>query len=363
MVGQKVYEMANHLGNVLVTVTDGRFVLNSGSNVTGYTAVVRSAMDYSAFGAPLANRSFSSNAYRYSMNGQEKDEELGSGVTTAEFWMYDAKLARRWNVDPVVKQWSSCYAILSNSPIVMVDPKGNTDYYNKKGKWIGTDGIDNGQSKIALEKSTVKTIKQATKQGLVISMNEYVYRDIIDAPTVAETNAMKNAWDKTVAGVSGNTAHEEGFVSGDGKITVSAPGKEGSFPNIPPIAELNTAIETHILGGSQAQLIVHTHPPVDGTRPDGSPGTVTTNPSPKDIEHAAAVKSSINPNAMFVIIGLPIIDIYDEKGKVVAQTRSTVVSATYYDEKKVTRGSITLQRLTQTSQRIEKDQAKRRPKT
>jgi YD repeat-containing protein len=125
MVGQKVYEMANHLGNVLVTVTDGRLVLNSGAAVTGYTAVVRSAMDYSAFGAPLAGRTFSSNAYRYSMNGQEKDEELGAGVTTAEFWQYDAKLARRWNVDPVVKPWQSGYSAFDNCPVVIIDPNGD----------------------------------------------------------------------------------------------------------------------------------------------------------------------------------------------------------------------------------------------
>ena len=80
---------------------------------------------YSAFGAPLANRSFSSNAYRYSMNGQEKDEELGAGVTTAEFWMYDAKLGRRWNVDPVVKPWQSGYSAFDNCPTIIIDPNGD----------------------------------------------------------------------------------------------------------------------------------------------------------------------------------------------------------------------------------------------
>ena len=41
--------------------------------------------------------------YRYFFNGQEADNEvLGEGVSlTAEFWQYDSRLGRRWNVDPV----------------------------------------------------------------------------------------------------------------------------------------------------------------------------------------------------------------------------------------------------------------------
>ena len=124
--GNCVYEMSNHLGNVLATVVDRKVGVdgNADGTVDYYSAVVLSATDYSAFGAPLSGRSFSSNAYRYSMNGQEKDEELGAGVTTAEYWEYDAKLARRWNVDPVMKPWESGYACLSNSPVSMVDPLG-----------------------------------------------------------------------------------------------------------------------------------------------------------------------------------------------------------------------------------------------
>jgi hypothetical protein len=58
------------------------------------------------------------------MNGQEKDEELGAGVTTADYWEYDAKLARRWNVDPVVKVHESPYATFANNPIWFMDLQG-----------------------------------------------------------------------------------------------------------------------------------------------------------------------------------------------------------------------------------------------
>jgi hypothetical protein len=39
--------------------------------------------------------------YGFAFNGQEKDDEVsGAGNTmTAEFWEYDTRLGRRWNVD------------------------------------------------------------------------------------------------------------------------------------------------------------------------------------------------------------------------------------------------------------------------
>ena len=41
-------------------------------------------------------------SYRYGFNGQEKDNEIyGTGnLNTAEYWEYDARIGRRWNVDP-----------------------------------------------------------------------------------------------------------------------------------------------------------------------------------------------------------------------------------------------------------------------
>ena len=43
--------------------------------------------------------------YRFGFNGQELDNELsGKGNSyTAEYWQYDSRLGRRFNVDPVVK--------------------------------------------------------------------------------------------------------------------------------------------------------------------------------------------------------------------------------------------------------------------
>jgi RHS repeat-associated protein len=63
--------------------------------------------------------------YRYSINGQEKSDELNENLTTAEYWEYDSRIGRRWNVDPVQKADESSYACFGNNPIWNIDPDGS----------------------------------------------------------------------------------------------------------------------------------------------------------------------------------------------------------------------------------------------
>ena len=77
--------------------------------------------------------------YRYGFNGQEKDDEIaGKGNSyTAEFWQYDPRSARRWNVDPVYKHHFSNYSVMSGNPILRIDPDGANDTefgVNEKGE-------------------------------------------------------------------------------------------------------------------------------------------------------------------------------------------------------------------------------------
>jgi len=65
------------------------------------------------------------NAYRYGFNGQEKSDEIFEGSTTALFWEYDSRIGRRWNIDPVVKEFESPYATFSGNPIFFSDVLGN----------------------------------------------------------------------------------------------------------------------------------------------------------------------------------------------------------------------------------------------
>lgn len=90
-------------------------IINTASNPSGSTSQHGGQGSYESYGY-----------FRYGFNGQEKSDEIkGSGNSyTAEFWEYDPRVGRRWNVDPVVKVYESPYAALGNNPIFLVDQFG-----------------------------------------------------------------------------------------------------------------------------------------------------------------------------------------------------------------------------------------------
>jgi RHS repeat-associated protein len=141
--GEKVFEISNHLGNVLTTVSDRKvaFDQNIDGTIDFFRADVVSAQDYYAFGMIMPGRKFSAgSSYRYGFGSQEKDDEIsGSGNSyTAEYWQYDSRLGRRWNTDPIKKHNESSYACFSNNPIFLIDPTGaDTISINNKGKVSG----------------------------------------------------------------------------------------------------------------------------------------------------------------------------------------------------------------------------------
>jgi hypothetical protein len=66
--------------------------------------------------------------YSFGFNGQEKEKQItGENThTSAEFWMYDARLGRRWQLDPKPDPSLSFYSVLRNSPLLFNDPLGDT---------------------------------------------------------------------------------------------------------------------------------------------------------------------------------------------------------------------------------------------
>ena len=66
--------------------------------------------------------------YRYGHNGKEKDDDM-YGVEgtsyTAEYWQYDSRLARMWNVDWFVKPWRSPCDVCYNNPIFWIALNGD----------------------------------------------------------------------------------------------------------------------------------------------------------------------------------------------------------------------------------------------
>ena len=150
MMEEKSYELTNHLGNVHMTLSDYRRKEADGQEVIYYSQI-NSASDYYPFGQLLTDGNYSSGDYRFGFNSQEKDDEIyGQGNSySAEFWQYDARLGRRWNVDPMTNEepgWSPYRAFYDN-PIRFIDPTGllESTHTDEEGNVIAVyDDGDNG---------------------------------------------------------------------------------------------------------------------------------------------------------------------------------------------------------------------------
>ncbi|RXK86138.1 RHS repeat domain-containing protein [Filimonas effusa] len=154
--GYKFFELTNHLGNVLATVSDRKVQVGSGGSVEYYSADVVSAQDYYPFGMLQPGRSYNVGMYRYGFNGQERTNEIYDEGYTAEFWQYDARVGRRWNVDPVIKVDESPYAVFNNSPLILNDPDGDTPDKPK------ADGTKEGEQQTTSE-TTYASLHNAPK--------------------------------------------------------------------------------------------------------------------------------------------------------------------------------------------------------
>ena len=76
----------------------------------------------------------STSSYRFGFNGQEKSNDVTQGNYTAEFWEYDSRIGRRWNLDPKYNVSESRYLVNGGNPIYYVDPLG--DFKTKFGAWL-----------------------------------------------------------------------------------------------------------------------------------------------------------------------------------------------------------------------------------
>lgn len=77
----------------------------------------------------MPNRKYAADdGYRYGFNGKEKDNEIkGDGNSYgAEYWEYDPRIGRSWNLDPKPNVSLSPYNCFAGNPIWFRDPKGDT---------------------------------------------------------------------------------------------------------------------------------------------------------------------------------------------------------------------------------------------
>ena len=128
--GYRHYELSNHLGNVLATITDKKKGVDENSNgiVDYYDADVSSAQDYYPFGMVMPGRNWSSSTYRYGFNGKENDNEVKGTGNQQDYGMriYDPRLGRFLSVDPLTNRFPffTPYQFSGNTPIWATDLDG-----------------------------------------------------------------------------------------------------------------------------------------------------------------------------------------------------------------------------------------------
>jgi len=130
--GKKFFELTNHLGNVVVTVSDKKIGHDAGNGtIDYYTADVISAQDYYPFGSLMPGRKYSiaNKHYRYGFNGKEKLDEIEGEGNAYDFGarIQDPRLGGRFfSVDPHAASYphASPYSFVENNPISRIDPEG-----------------------------------------------------------------------------------------------------------------------------------------------------------------------------------------------------------------------------------------------
>lgn len=127
--GNRLYELNNHLGNVLATISDKKVGNDNSGVVNYYVSEVLMQVDYYPFGMVMEGRQFKQgNSYRFGFNGKENDNEVKGEGNQQDYGMriYDPRIGRFLSVDPLAKSypWFTPYQFAGNMPIWAIDIDG-----------------------------------------------------------------------------------------------------------------------------------------------------------------------------------------------------------------------------------------------
>jgi hypothetical protein len=225
--GLKSFELANHLGNVLVTISDKP--VYKVSRTTIFFNPVTSSSDYYPFGAPIQGRSAAfGGEYRFGFGGNEKDDEVkgeGNHLSFNDFG-YDTRLVRRFKTDPYFFNYPSIsiYASFANNPIINIDTDGKdivyfnlagTEMYRVKSNSefntfiMSNDKVGDPRiSTVGWKKVDMPNIIME-RNGQATITNNYQENDYVIAARTAYFNQAKNAGSLVLFTEGGNAIPKE----------------------------------------------------------------------------------------------------------------------------------------------------------
>ena len=146
--GNRLFELTNHLGNTLATISDKLIPLPiAGSTVASYNADIVSAQDYYPFGMQMPGRTYLASGslnYRYGFNGKENDNEVKGVGDQIDYGMrvYDPRIGKFLSVDPLTKNypWYTPYQFAGNKPIWAIDMDGLEEWETNDGSGTTAHG-------------------------------------------------------------------------------------------------------------------------------------------------------------------------------------------------------------------------------
>ena len=189
--GKKFFELSNHLGNVLTTITDQKLWRTEGGN-SYYVSTVKSVSDYYPFGLSIAGRNKSENEYRFGFNGKENDDSWGDGlIQDYGFRIYSPSICRFPTVDPLTSKYPELtpYQFASNTPIMAIDLDGlesspSTTEKNTSDKSYSRGMWDKGVEIVGdMVKSTLdlpKTVEKVLINTLNVATDKKTYLNPTD---------------------------------------------------------------------------------------------------------------------------------------------------------------------------------------
>ena len=130
-VGNKRYELSNHLGNVMTVISDKITPIDTTSDGLWdyFNPSLVSATDYYPFGMGMPGRGYSRLQYNFSFNGKPDETYWSDSHQNYGMRVYDKFIGRFISVDPKSKSFPfySPFQFAGNKPTIAVDLDGLED--------------------------------------------------------------------------------------------------------------------------------------------------------------------------------------------------------------------------------------------
>jgi RHS repeat-associated protein len=162
--GNKQFELKDHLGNVRAVVSDVKLSTLVNNVPQNYEPKLLALNNYYPFGMDQPERMWNaSGKYRYGFNGKEKDDngEWGNTAYDYGFRIYSPNISKFLSVDPLTKSYPELtpYQFASNRPVDGIDLDG-LEYYSVHLQVITTNSGRSHLKTIRIEDHTKMTEDQ-----------------------------------------------------------------------------------------------------------------------------------------------------------------------------------------------------------